>query len=133
MPPAFDWAASAMSRWLTPLVLLWLAYVFGRTLRPGAMPLIERIARHSTPALSSALARYTRGLTWVWCVYFVLAAVLLVGANASGMRAGLLVWVGTAVLFAGERAIRPLLYPGESFPRLVHQLRDTWAVLRQRG
>jgi hypothetical protein len=30
-------------RYLSPFVLLWLAFFFGRTLRPSSTPLIERL------------------------------------------------------------------------------------------
>jgi len=56
------------------LVLLGLAVVFGRTLRGGDVPLIERVARIGKPALSAPLCRYTRGLTAVWAAYFLAAA-----------------------------------------------------------
>lgn len=120
----------ASPRYLPPLILLWLAFIFGRTLRAGATPLIERIARHSNPALPMALCRYTRHLTAVWCIYFVVAAVLTATANLAYGQVSLAVWAGTVVLFVGERWVRPKLFPGESFPGLVQQLRDTWTVWR---
>lgn len=120
-----------------PLVLAWLAVFFGRTLRAGRTPLIERIARRSSPALSEPLRRYTRRLTAVWCAYFVLAAAAAAAANwlpAVGLgRMQLALWSATALLFVGERALRPLLFPGESFPGLIQQIRDTvgaWHVPR---
>jgi uncharacterized membrane protein len=121
-------------RVLSPLVLLWLAYFFGRTLRRGATPLIERIARQSTPALSGPLCRYTRWLTAVWCAYFVVAAALaafapVADAQTAG-RVGAGVWIGTLVLFIGEWGLRPLFFPNENFPGLLQQLRDTWQVWR---
>lgn len=115
-----------------PLVLAWLAVFFGRTLRAGQTPLIECIARRSSPSLSEPLRRYTRRLTLVWCVYFVLAAAATAAANwlqtvGFGMvQAG--VWSGTALLFIGERGLRPLLFPDESFPGLIQQIRDTVGV-----
>jgi uncharacterized membrane protein len=120
--------------YLPPLVLLWLAVFFGRTLRPGSTPLIERIARRSSPALSAPLCRYTRGLTLTWCVYFVLAAAATAAVNWWGAVAyghvSLAVWTGTAVLFVGERWVRPMVFPGEVFPGLAQQLRDTWSIWR---
>jgi uncharacterized membrane protein len=123
----------ASLHYLPPLVLLWLAFTFGRTLRPGATPLIERIARHSNPALPTALCRYTRHLTTVWCIYFVIAAVLTATANLAYGQVSLAVWTGTVVLFVGERWVRPKLFPGEIFPGLVQQLRDTWSIWRRRS
>jgi uncharacterized membrane protein len=121
-------------RFLTPLVLLWLAYFFGRTLRRGETPLIERIARRSTPDMSTALCRYTRGLTALWCAYFVVAATITALSQVTDLRAharsSLFVWGGTVLLFVGERWLRPLLFPDQAFPGLLQQLRDTWSIWR---
>ncbi|MEO6032179.1 MAG: hypothetical protein ABIP61_09800 [Burkholderiaceae bacterium] len=119
-------------RFLPPLILLWLAFLFGRTLRAGAMPLIERIARHSNPALPAPLCRYARRLTVIWCVYFVVAAGLAAMAHLGYARVSLAVWGGTVVLFVGEHRVRARLFPGENFPGLMHQLRDTWSIWRTR-
>lgn len=97
------------------------------------MPLIERIARQSKPSLPAALSRYTRRLTALWCAYFVIAAVLTASASMAYAHVSLAVWTGTVVLFVGERWVRPWLFPGEVFPGLVQQLRDTWSVWRPRG
>lgn len=119
-------------RYVPPLVLLWLAYFFGRTLRAGTTPLIERIARHSNPALPAALQRYTRHLTAIWCAYFIIAAAVTATANLAYGPLSLAVWAGTVVLFIGERWVRPKLFPGEAFPGLTQQLRDTWSIWRTR-
>ena len=117
-----------------PLVLLWFAFLFGRTLRHGATPLIEQIARRGNPALSPLLCRYTRWLTGVWCAYFVAAAAASGLSDASGAsaygRMSLAVWGGTALLFVGERWLRPWLFPGEVFPSLWQQVHDTWSIWR---
>jgi uncharacterized membrane protein len=119
--------------WLASIAMLgWLAFFFGRTLRPGGAPLIERIASIGDPAMTPALRRYTRRLTAVWSAYFVLAALLCLAAGPSWAGAGAWVWVGTVVLFVGEHRLRPRLFPGKSFPGLVQQVRDTWAVWHPR-
>lgn len=125
-------------RYLPSLVLLWLAFFFGRTLWRGRTPLIEQVARRSSPALPAALCRYTRALTAIWCAYFVLAALAAAWANASGAasygRLNAAIWAGTAALFIGERWLRPLIFPNEVFPGLLQQLRDTWSIWHpQRG
>jgi uncharacterized membrane protein len=56
-------------------ILHGLAYVvllvlFGATLRPGAEPLISYFARKIHGQLSPELLRYTRGVTWAWCIFF---------------------------------------------------------------
>lgn len=133
MTPPLDllwsWVVAGL-RYVPPLVLLWLGFVFGRSLRAGATPLIERIARRSNAALPAPLCRYTRHLTAVWCVYFVVAAGLGAAAHPGYWRLSLALWVGTALLFVGERWVRAWLFPGEAFPGLRQQLRDTWSVWR---
>ena len=133
MPEPLASLLGAGLRCVPPLVLLWLAVFFGRTLRSGATPLIERIARHGNPALTPALCRYTRRLTAIWCAYFVIAALLAATAKLAYAQIGLAIWTGTVVLFVGERWLRPWLFPSEVFPGLVQQVRDTWSVWRTRG
>jgi uncharacterized membrane protein len=120
-------ALDAAARLVPALALAALALFFGRTLRAGRQPLIERIALVGDPALPAALRRYARRLTAVWCAYFVLAALvaLLVGAII-----GLAATVGSVLFFVGEHRLRSRLFPGHRFPGLVQQLRDTWSVWR---
>jgi uncharacterized membrane protein len=121
-------------RYLSPLVLLWLAFCFGRTLRPGSTPLIERIARYRSATLSAPVRRYVRWLTAIWCGYFLVAAALSAivawsGGVAFG-RMSLAVLAGSALLFVGEHWFRPRVFPHEAFPGLLQQLRDTWSIWR---
>lgn len=115
-------------RFASFLMLGWLAVFFGRTLRPGQVPLIEQIARVSEPAMTLPLRRYTRRLTAIWCGYFVIAAVLSLAFGHAHPGAGALVLLGSVVLFVGEHWLRPRLFPGQAFPSLLRQLRDTWSV-----
>jgi uncharacterized membrane protein len=118
------------------LMLGWLAFFFGRTLRAGHEALITRIARVSEPGLPAHLVRYTRRLTAIWCGYFVFAALLGLAAGTAAVWTGLLVWTGTATLFLGEHWLRPHLFPDHSFPGLLQQLKDTvhvWRPTRQDG
>jgi len=48
-------------------VLLW---YFGRTLRAGRQPLVTRLAAHVHGELPDEIVRYTRQVTWAWCVFF---------------------------------------------------------------
>jgi uncharacterized membrane protein len=122
--PAIAWRAISL------LMLGWLAFFFGRTLRRGQVPLITRIALVGDPALPAALLRYTRGLTAVWCVYFILAALVALACAGSGGWVGAFVWTGSAALFVGEHRVRPLFFPDQDFPGLRQQLKDTWSVWR---
>ena len=119
-------------RALSFLMLGWLAVFFGRTLRPGQVPLIERIARVSDPAMTLPLRRYTRRLTAIWCGYFVIAALLSASIGHAFRGTGLLVLLGSVLLFVGEHWLRPRLFPGLAFPGLVQQVRDTWSVWHPR-
>jgi len=114
--------------------LMVLAVFFGRTLRRGETPLIERIARVGTPDLSLALRRYTRRLTALWSGWFLVAAFVSAFGGLSFGATGGLVWAGTIVLFAGEHWLRRrVLFPTEVFPGIVQQVRDTWHVWRPRA
>lgn len=119
---------AALWRVVSILVLAWLAFFFGRTLRHGQTPLIERFARVGNPAMTPELCGYTRRLTGVWCAYFVVAAIASGLANVTPFSTGLLVWFGTIVLFVGEHRLRPVFFPGQKFPGLLQQIRDTWHV-----
>lgn len=123
--------AALVWRGLSFLVLGWLAFFFGRTLRPGREALITAIARVGDPALPADLVRYTRRLTALWCAYFMLAALLPLIWDSAGPWLGLLVGAGSALLFVGEHRLRPHLFPGHRFPSLRQQLRDTVGVWRQ--
>lgn len=122
--PGIAWRA------LSFLMLAWLAFFFGRTLRPGQEALITRIARVSEPGLPPHLVRYTRRLTAIWAGYFVFAAFLGLAAAPSAAWPRLLVWAGTATLFLGEHWLRPHLFPDHSFPGLRQQVKDTLQVWR---
>jgi uncharacterized membrane protein len=125
--------ASATLRHVPTLVLLWLAFFFGRTLRAGTVPLIERIARIGKPDLSPALCRYSRGLTAGWSVYFVIAATLTATASPGFEKVALGVGAASALFFVGEHWIRRRIFPREAFPGLLQQIRDTVRVWRPRG
>lgn len=136
--PLADAQGWAGLRYLQPLIFLWLAFFFGRTLRPGGTPLIERVARRSNAMLPPPLCRYCRWLTAIWCGYFVAAAALSVVLGASGGSAafgqlGLAVLAGSVLLFVGEHRVRPRIFPNEVFPGLLQQLRDTWSIWRTPG
>jgi uncharacterized membrane protein len=120
--------APAPLRFVSILVLLWLALSFGRTLRRGAMPMIEPIARRDKPELSAALCRYTRVLTTAWCLYFVAAAAAASLASFGAQPAGLAVATASTMFFVGEYWLRLRLFPDETFPGLLREVADTVRV-----
>ena len=131
MPDALAALASASLRYLPGLVFLWLAIFFGRTLRKGEVPLIERVARVGKPTLSPVLCRYARGLTVMWCAYFGVAALLSIVGELGFQQASVGVAALSAVLFVGENWMRRLvLFRDEPFPGVVQQVRDTIRVWR---
>lgn len=121
----------ALQWWrVVPLLALgWLAFFFGRTLRAGKTPLIEQIARVREPGLAPSLCRYTRRLTCLWTVYFVVAAALVALTDRPWL--GATVALGAVVLFVGEHRIRPRLFPDKSFPTLLQQVVDTAHIWRR--
>ena len=101
------------------LVLLATAWVFGHSLRPGRMPLIERIARFvdQGDAMPRELVAYTRTLTWAWTVVpLALALISLLLAQFASREAwslftNLLTYPMLAVLFVAEYPYRRWRYP----------------------
>lgn len=61
---------------LPVLISLTLLVVFARSLL-GEVSIIERIARLQDPDLTAAEASYCTNVTWVWCGFFVLNAVVV--------------------------------------------------------
>jgi uncharacterized membrane protein len=60
-----------------PLVAFaFMALFFYRTLQPGSEALISRVARMEHPDLPADMAQYSRLLTWLWSICFMLLFVL---------------------------------------------------------
>jgi uncharacterized membrane protein len=47
-----------------------LLLAFGLSLRPGRVALITALARKMHGTIPEDMARYTRGVTWLWCGFF---------------------------------------------------------------
>lgn len=93
-----------------------LAYVFGRTLFSGRDPLISHFSRLSRGTNPEPLVSYTRTVTWIWTIYFVVFSII---ALYSGVYMPVKSWTwlvniggpGSAiVLFLGEHAFRGVKY-----------------------
>jgi len=107
--------------WLAPLVSA-LFYPFAisaamllyflHSLQPGRIPVVERIARAHDASFTSAAVAYTRGVTWVWVVYFgVNAAINLVWIVSGNIDAwvfhnSVASYVVMGALFLGEWLVR---------------------------
>ena len=81
-----------------------------------------------------ALLTFNTGGWIVAAGMFSLIALIIV-ANVAQFRSGkndpgLTSEMAMLLMFVGERMIRPRLFPGEAFPGLVQQVRDTWSAWR---
>ena len=90
---------------------------FGRTLAPGAEPLISRLATLVHGPLSPLLVRYTRRATWAWVIYFACtaaASVLLFALAPAPVWSAFVNLLSLPLLgamFAGEYLVRTLVIP----------------------
>jgi uncharacterized membrane protein len=93
------------------LVSLGLLGAFAWTLWRGP-PLIESVARLQVGDLSAAELRYCRGVTWVWCAFFLANALATALLALSGSLAAWALWTGAlsylaiAVVLAVELTVR---------------------------
>ena len=141
VPPAAGaavyWATPA-AEWLLflpPIVInLALAWLFGRTLVQGRVPLIARFALIEQGTLSPELQAYTRMLTWLWTLLFIAAAAISAGLALSGDRdawsmfTNLINYLLVAGLFLGEfvyRRLRFRNYRHHSPLQLLRNVRGT--------
>lgn len=116
------------------LINLALAWLFGRTLVRGRVPLIARFAILEQGTLSAELVTYTRTLTWLWTLLFIAAAAVSLALGLSGHRdawslfTNLLNYVLVASLFLGEfvyRRLRFRNYRHHSPLQLLRNVRGT--------
>lgn len=88
-----------------------LLFVFARSLREGT-PVVERLARLQDPELPVAAVRYTRRVTWVWCVFFLLNGlaalytVIFASFEQWAWYNGGVAYVLIGLLFCGEWLVR---------------------------
>ena len=131
-------AAAPFLPFLPPLcVNLGLGWLFGHTLLPDQVPLITRFARLEREP-SDEVMSYTRNLTWVWTVFFLLMAA--VSATLASMAAHeAWVWftaVGNylcvAALFAVEYGYRRWRLPRGEHISPLRQMAMLRAALQRR-
>jgi uncharacterized membrane protein len=123
--------ANSLALYLPPVVFnLMFAAIFGRTLRAGETPLIQRFMRiYHGDAMPGPVVAYARQLTWIWTVLFVLAA--LTGAALAALAdletwslfANVVNYALIAVLFVGQFVYGAwrfrLLQPTQIVPTLL--------------
>lgn len=113
------------------LIGVLLATLFGRTLRPGSVPLITRIATaiHDDDA-STVPLRYTRGVTILWTIIFVLMVVegvilIIFSPPWPVSRVTFVSWGIVILIIVGEYLFHTIRYPHSShrgFPDFVRHL-----------
>lgn len=114
-----------------------MAYFFGRTLRAGSEPLINRIARKEHPDLPADMARHARWLTGLWSACFValflaalgLAPLLTLEAWSRWVHG--LGYVVPATLFVGEHVYRRRRFPHRAHGSLAALVPNVVAVIRE--
>lgn len=93
-------------------VSLAMLLLFGSSLVSG-MPVIEQIARLKDPQLPDTAIPYTRKVTWIWCLFFVVngsiaAWTALYGSMQQWLSYnGLISYCLMGLMFAGEWCLRP--------------------------
>ncbi|MFZ2650401.1 MAG: hypothetical protein WA210_09870, partial [Burkholderiaceae bacterium] len=118
------------------IIHLFLAALFGLTLRRGAQALISRVAQRVHGPLSAEMASYTRKLTLAWSAYFVAMAGLSLALyfsapfEAWAAFANWLTPLGLGLMFGGEYLLRYRLHP--QFER-VSMLRAIQAYSQHRA
>ena len=99
------------------VIHLFLAALFGVTLRRGAQALISAVALRVHGQLTPAMARYSRNVTWAWTLYFTAMAVLSIALftwasfEAWALFANWLTPLAVAAMFGGEHWLRYRLHP----------------------
>jgi uncharacterized membrane protein len=110
-------------------VFLLLAAGFGRSLAPGAEPVVSRFARISHGTLAPVVARYTRCVTLAWALFFAALATVSALLFLSGQIApwSFFINFGTPVLiglmFGAEFVMRNIVLPKVYRTGLVESIR----------
>lgn len=98
-------------------ISLGLLLLFGRSLQPGSVPLITRYARYIDGDLDEKLLRYTRRVTRVWTVFFLLmlietvALAIWASVETWSLFTNVLNYVAIVVLLFIEVVYRYRAYP----------------------
>jgi uncharacterized membrane protein len=130
---AVYWTAppAAWLLFLPPILInLALAWLFGRTLVHGRVPLISRFALMEQATLSDEVAAYTRMLTWVWTLLFVVAAAISLALALSGhhdawsLFTNLINYLLVGALFLGEFVYRRLRFRNQRHHSPLQLLRN---------
>jgi len=119
-----------------------LLILFGASLLPRREPIVTYFARKIHGPPSTEIQKYTRHVTWAWCVFFGLqllgSAVLIVLAPVAWWSAFVNVLNAplVVVMFLSERLFRPLWLvnpPFEHFADIRHMVELANGSLTKRG
>ena len=123
---------------LPPLAAFaFMAFFFGRTLRAGSVPLINRVARKAHGELPADVERHTRGLTALWsacfaALFFVaLGLAPLLSFEAWSRWVQGLGYTVPAALFLGEYVYRHYRFPNRPHDSLAVLIPNVLAVIRE--
>ncbi len=108
-----------------------LAAWFGGSLLPGRVPAVTAMARliHAQP-LDAATLRYTRGVTWLWTLFFLangaLSLLLFAWAPVEvwSLHANVLTGPLVALVFLAEMLVRRRVLPAQQRPALRDMIRS---------
>jgi len=130
-------AASAFVYFPPLFAFAFMSWFFGRTLAPGAQPLITRIARRQHADMPPEVERFTHALTLLWTLCF---ALLFLIAAALAFLLPVETWprwvqaLGYALpgaLFLGEYFYRHKRFPERRHAPLHALIRDSASVMRE--
>lgn len=117
----FGWISILI--YLLPTVIpLLLLFTFGSTLLPGKTPMVTAIALSAEGSLSDEMQRYTRALTWLWVIVFVILAMesILMIIFAEAVLWSWVINIANPILIGGifiaEFAFRKVRYPDHPHP-----------------
>lgn len=108
---------------------LGMAWVFGRTLASGRVPLCTQFATMTRGSLSPAIARYTRQVTVAWAAFFVAIAAV---STLMFAAAPIVAWATFAnylalplvgAMFVAEHACRRFALPRERHSGMLDAIR----------
>ena len=123
---------------LPPLAAFaFMAFFFGRTLRAGSEPLINRIARKEHPDLPPDMARHARWLTGAWTACFVALFLVALGLapwlslEAWSRWVQLMGYVVPGTLFVGEHLYRHRRFAHRAHGSLSVLVTNVLAVIRE--
>lgn len=129
--------AFAFAARIPPLAAFaFMAWFFGRTLRPGEVPFIVRVARMEHPDLPEDMARHATRLTALWTALFASMFLVALGLSftldlqdwSRGVHA--MGYVAPAAFFVGELAYRSRRFRARDHASIPVLVRNVLTAIR---